>query len=203
MINLKTKTFGVGKHKARVNGKITPAYNAWNNMLVRCYDEEYQRKKPTYIGCSVCEEWHNFQNFAGWYYINHPQESSGYCLDKDLLVIGNRKYGPDLCIFIPNEINCFITDSSAMRGDLMIGVTKPSDSKNFKAYCHNPFTGSRGYIRYFKNEVEGHLAWRSRKSHFAELLSNSATNKNVKDGLNRYKQALDGFIIYKDGYNYV
>ena len=33
-------------------------------MLERFHDSKYQEKRPTYIGCSVAEEWHNFQIFA-------------------------------------------------------------------------------------------------------------------------------------------
>lgn len=199
-MNLTTKTFGNGKHKAREAGKITTAYNTWNNMLIRCYDEKYQQKKPTYIGSVACEEWHNFQNFAEWFYYNYPNDGKKYCLDKDFKVIGNSLYSPETCMFIPNNINCFVTDSSASRGGLMIGVTKPKDSSKFKAYCHNPFTGSRGYISYFENEYDAHLAWRKRKSIFALMLANEAESTEIIDGLVRYSNAIDNFEIYKDGY---
>ena len=33
--------FGVGDYKARIDGKRTPEYGVWKNMLNRCYDEKY------------------------------------------------------------------------------------------------------------------------------------------------------------------
>lgn len=53
---------GEGDYKTRENGKTTRVYQTWNNMLIRCYDEKYQEKRPTYKNCFVNEEWHNFQN---------------------------------------------------------------------------------------------------------------------------------------------
>src|SRR5690554_5417998 len=54
---------GSGKHRRYVNNKQTYAYNVWVDMLRRCYSNKHLEKCPTYKGCSVCEEWHNFQNF--------------------------------------------------------------------------------------------------------------------------------------------
>ena len=59
---------GVGEYKSRgEDGKQTKVYQAWTNMLKRCYDPYYINKYPTYINCYVCELWHCFQNFAKWY----------------------------------------------------------------------------------------------------------------------------------------
>lgn len=49
---------------ARINGIKTEEYIKWFSMFNRCFDEKYQEKQPTYIGCSVSEEFWNFQNFA-------------------------------------------------------------------------------------------------------------------------------------------
>lgn len=194
--------FGVGDFAASKNGKTSIAYNKWNNMLIRCYDDDYQSSKPTYKGCYVCDEWLNFQNFAKWFYDNYPNDGHQYCLDKDLTVIGNKVYSPDTCIFVSNQVNCFVTDSAAARGQYMIGVSMPKRGSRFKSYCHNPFTGSRGYIGYSETEKGAHMMWRERKSHFANELSKIQTDRKVRDGLLNYKNALDNFEIYKDGFNY-
>lgn len=79
--------YGVGPYTARVNNIKTEAYIKWFSMFTRCYNEDYQEYFPAYKGCSVSEEFWNFQNFAKWYdtkkYIcNYPLE-----LDKDLLYL--------------------------------------------------------------------------------------------------------------------
>ena len=39
-------------------------YDAWHDMIRRCYYTGYHKKNPTYIDCEVCDEWLNFQDFA-------------------------------------------------------------------------------------------------------------------------------------------
>lgn len=54
-------------HKRESDGKVraTKIYNVWTDILRRCYYSNSNHKQSTYYGiCVVCEEWHNFQNFA-------------------------------------------------------------------------------------------------------------------------------------------
>lgn len=93
---------GMGNYTSSLNGRDTKVYITWVHMLKRCYDEKQQQLYPSYIDCNVDVIWHNFQNFAKWYEDNYIE---GYHLDKDILVKGNRIYGPDTCCFVPREIN--------------------------------------------------------------------------------------------------
>jgi hypothetical protein len=77
-------------------------YNVWNGMLRRCYCEKQQVRNPTYADCSVCVEWHNYQNFLKWFDENYVQ---GFQLDKDTKVEGNKVYSPTTCVFISKEDN--------------------------------------------------------------------------------------------------
>ena len=44
-----------------------------------------------YLDVTVCEEWHNFQNFAKWFYENYYEISGEKMrLDKDILIKGNK-----------------------------------------------------------------------------------------------------------------
>lgn len=93
---------GHGRHRAGRNGSHTKAYSVWHDMINRCYSERQQIKQPSYIGCSVCEDWHNFQNFADWYEEN---SIDGFHLDKDIMVNGNRVYSPEFCQFVSPSDN--------------------------------------------------------------------------------------------------
>jgi hypothetical protein len=54
----------------------------------------------------VCNEWHNFQNFAEWFCKNYCDASMDkWQLDKDIIVPGNRVYSPETCCFVPNAVN--------------------------------------------------------------------------------------------------
>ena len=57
---------GYGKYKSRKNNIKTEEYIKWGSMLTRCYSEKLKERR-NYIECTVCDEWHNFQNFAEWY----------------------------------------------------------------------------------------------------------------------------------------
>lgn len=83
----------------------TKAYSTWFNMLIRCYDERYQTRQPSYIGCTVCEEWLVFSNFYHWYSENYPSDCGKWQLDKDTIVDGNKTYGPDTCRFVTPQEN--------------------------------------------------------------------------------------------------
>ena len=118
--------FGIGDYKSMdENGKNTKCYNTWVHMLMRCYDPKYHEKKPTYKSCTVDEQWHNFQNFAQWYYSNYYEfEDEKLALDKDILHKSNKMYSPETCVFLPVSINSLFTKSNNTRGKFPIGVYK-------------------------------------------------------------------------------
>ena len=118
---------GVGEHPVSVNRKLTPVYKTWNNMLERCYNPKFHARCPTYIGCSVHPDWHNFQNFAEWY--ERQYFATCWQLDKDLIVEGNKVYSANTCVFVPQQLNTLLSDCGATRGDLPQGV-----SRNGKGY---------------------------------------------------------------------
>lgn len=126
---------GEGKYKSKENGKNTRVYDTWHNMLQRCYDEKYQKKYPTYIGCEASEEFHNFQNFGDWNSKNYYEiEGEQMCLDKDILVKHNKIYSPETCVFVPQTINKLFTKRQNDRGESVIG-TSPIDGK-YRARCY-------------------------------------------------------------------
>ncbi len=127
---------GKGKHKTQENGKDTKCYATWHNMMQRCYDSKWHKRQPTYKGCTVDEEWLNFQNFANWFEYNYYEiEGRQMCLDKDILVKGNRIYSADTCIFVPHRINSLFIKSDKIRGELPVGVQYYERYKKFRAQC--------------------------------------------------------------------
>jgi hypothetical protein len=124
-------------------------------MLARCYSEKFHEKQPTYIGCTVCEEWHNFQNYAKWYDENY-YEVDGYKmnLDKDILVKGNKIYSPETCVFVPDFINLLFVNRKQYRGSLPVGVKVcTKNPKKYEAQCRNN-TGKRIYLGYYDSPEE-------------------------------------------------
>ena len=129
---------GEGKFKSRVNGKMTKEYTSWSAMMQRCYSDIYKTKEDTYSGCEVCEEWHNFQNFAKWYNENYYEvPNSKVQLDKDILAPNNKMYSPNTCIFVPEEINLVFSKNNSKNGSLNVGVDIVHNKKGdkYKARC--------------------------------------------------------------------
>ena len=118
----------------KVNGKALKFYDTWKAMLKRCYSEKYQKRFPTYRGCSVCSSWLSLSNFKEWFDVNYR---TGMALDKDILIPSNKVYSPEACRFVPQYINSLLTDAGAARGDLPMGVMydKRSSTNPYCAQC--------------------------------------------------------------------
>lgn len=127
---------GQGIYKVSEKGKLTEHYRHWNNMMQRCYNTTIQEKYQTYEKCEVCEEWHNFQNFARWYEDNsYKIEGEQMCLDKDILAKGNKVYSPETCVLVPQTINKLFIKSEKTRGKYPLGVVYHKPSKKYTPSC--------------------------------------------------------------------
>lgn len=188
-------------HKTEViNGKcknvwVCPYYQKWFNMFNRAFNPKYHEVNPSYVGVKVCEEWRYLSNFIEWV-DSQPNGDWKNCeLDKDFLSSENKIYSPETAVFLPKNINSFITDGARYRGACMIGVNfTPSESgKNpYKAYCQNPFASGNGYIGRFGSELEAHLAWKAKKHKYAcQLAENQKDHRVVSVLLKRYAPDTD------------
>lgn len=148
---------GVGNNDLTYIGN-EKVYLKWTNMLRRCYSSNYQSKKPTYIGCTVCDEWLTFSNFKKWYDLNNRV---GMQMDKDVLVRGNKIYGPQFCRFVPSQINNLLLDSGANRGKYKQGVSWDNGAQKFKAQISRD-AGPK-HIGLFDTEQEAFDAYKIKK----------------------------------------
>jgi len=136
------------------------AYLTWRGIMGRCYDDNIQKKQPTYIGCKTDDEWHFFPNFLDWYSKKYIE---GYELDKDILIKGNKIYSPKTCCFVPKEINTLLTNSKTTRNGL-IGTYKLTNGKYSTQITIDSKTKSLGRFNTeleafekYKQEKEGHI----------------------------------------------
>lgn len=174
-ISLRKPRFGIGVNDAHymttpiVNGAqlYDPAYRAWTSMMQRAYDQKFHDKHPTYVGVTVCEEWHSFSAFRAWWLNNYRE---GFSLDKDLLVVGNMEYGPDACVYVPRGLNNFTEDSGASRGEFPIGVSIHNQTGLYQFDCGNPITGKQHGLGLFNTPEAAHSAWLKCKLELAAQL---------------------------------
>lgn len=132
--------FGEGSYISRgfKCKKKTPQYQAWENMLARCYYPKTNRYSAYGgSGVTVCKEWHNYQTFAKWFDENYQE---GYHLDKDIILKGNKEYGPDTCCFVPQEINGLLVVSQT--NDLPVGVKYSRNKKKYTTHLNKKSLGT-------------------------------------------------------------
>jgi hypothetical protein len=146
-----------------------PFYKKWQHMLERCYSDKRKVRFPNSVS-QCCDDWLYFSKFKSWM---EQQDWEGKHLDKDLLITGNRLYSPQTCCFIPPEINSFITDSLAKRGEYPVGVSWVKRDKIFTAQCQNGDEGIK-FLGHYDCPDEAHRAWllykRERAKKLAETL---------------------------------
>lgn len=171
---------GVGEWKPSYiddKGNVTPTkeYDAWRSMLRRCYANLENNK--SYIGCSVCEEWHNFQNFAKWYDENYYEvDYEVMQVDKDILKKNNKIYSPDTCIIAPNIINTLFVKNSNHRGKHPIGVYTHSNGK-YIAQCSVKELGRQKFLGDFDNEYNAFIAYKKFKEQHIKNIANEFKDK--------------------------
>lgn len=156
------------KYPTSYDGKLSRAYSIWSAMVGRCYPKEYGYLMPTYLDCTIEQGWHDFQNFAEWFY-SHDYSDLGYQLDKDLLVPKNKLYSAETCCFLPRELNMAIAPRKSSAVD---------DSKR-KVYSPNKFpvtigmNGKTSYIGSFSCPYEADRV-------YAEIKERYVKNKAIE-----------------------
>ncbi len=170
-----------GKYKTRVDGKVAKARTAWYNMLSRAYCPKYHAVNPTYIGCSVADEWHDFQDFAEWFE-NHEYSNHGYQLDKDLLIPNNKVYAPDLCVFVPRQLNTLLLACGAAKGDLPQGVSFDKQGNKFRAQIY--IDGKKKNLGRFDTEQEAYNAYKAAKEANVKRMANHWQDRIASDVFN-------------------
>lgn len=153
-----------------------PSYHTWEQMLKRCYSQEFLNSHSTYKGCSVCDEWKYFSNFKRWFDKNYVD---GYQLDKDIIKKGNKVYSPDTCCFVPLEINTLLCKSDKARGEMPIGVYKREMVHGYKyvAYLNNSIK-KHFHLGTFETPEEAFLAYKKAK----EVHIKDIATKYFQDG---------------------
>lgn len=186
---MKTKyVVGIDDHVGQIiiKGKRVKSYFIWCGFLERCYSKTPKNllRNRVYKDCSVCEEWLTYSKFKLWYDVNYPNNPSvSWNLDKDILVRGNKIYGPEYCRFIPQRINKLITNNKERRGKCKIGVSYYEDDAKFSATISifDETTKRKKCIRIGKydTEQEAYLTYKKHKEEYIKTVAELYFSKNL------------------------
>lgn len=146
---------GVGNYSPKIDRK---AYEKWISMMRRCYATESNKNFKTYAKVFVCDEWHNFQNFAKWFDMNYPKDGESYDLDKDYLSQNEKIYSPRTCRFISHQENIEISHAKSFAfkspgGDVVTGF-------NLRKLCRDNNLNSGEMSRVLNRKALQHKGWR-------------------------------------------
>lgn len=148
-----------------VSGKkiVTRAKVNWKRIHTRTNNETFLARNPTYAGTSI--GFADYQEFAEWsnnQFGYHEKDKRGqyWSLDKDIIKPGNKVYAPDVCCFVPSELNVILIAHSTARGEFPIGVHKGPYGK-FVAQCS--FGGKQNYLGSFETAHAAHREWQKAK----------------------------------------
>ena len=160
------------------------SFQLWKNMLKRCYSEVSFKKSPSYEQCLTSETFNHYQQFKTWCNQQLGFGNTGWELDKDILVKGNKVYSEDTCCFVPKEINLLLVKHDKGRGNYSLGVDYHKSRKQFRARCSDKHLG------WFNTEIEAFNAYKTAKEDYIKSLANKWKDQidpKVYDALMKYE----------------
>jgi len=181
--------YGVGINDAdyvtqpRIDGKrqMCPYYKRWQSMLERCYSIKFQEERPTYIGCTVCDEWLLFSTFKSWM---KNQAWQGNQLDKDFKIKDNKIYSTETCLFIAQSLNLLLNDRGRDRGLYPVGVTFYKVTCKFLAQIS--IAGASKHLGYFDSPELASAVYVAAKNQEIVRQSNLPEHAHLKQYFNQH-----------------
>jgi hypothetical protein len=165
----------------------------WNGIVDRCRRKRFNNRNYCYANVSMCDEWSNFNNFKEWF---EKQEYyfSGYQIDKDILVKGNKIYSPSTCCFVPMFINSVFTNSRRNRGKYPIGVSYIKGK--FMSTIRETVDGKRVklYLGLYNNPIDAFEAYKKEKESYIKRVAEQYKKviaPSVYNAMYNYKVLID------------
>lgn len=150
-------------------------YTLWKSMIHRCYKNKF------YNDCVVEEYLLSFTNFYNHIHTLVGFDNVNYQMDKDFLFDGTKIYSRDTIVFVPKELNLFLTNKSKHRGQWMQGVTL----KRGRYVATISLDSKPTFIGCFDDEITAHNEYKQYKINHAKVLAE------------RYKDCIDIRVYHK------
>ena len=172
-------------------------YNKWNAMLQRCFDNKLKEKKPTYKDITCCNRWLCFANFLEDFEILKQEyswnEDEKLNLDKDILHKGNKIYGLENCVLVPQWINTLFIKCDASRGQYPVGVSYHKRDRKYQACCS--VNGEYVSLGYYNTIEQAFSAYKTAKENEIKRIANDCALKGYITKDSRLYNAMMGYQI--------
>ena len=165
-------------HNAYKHGLTGKTLKEYLGIVKRCnYDTIKENRKlrcRRYDGCYLHEDFDTVEKFAEWK-SGQPFTSSvdylgnSYQIDKDILVPGNFCYGPETCVYVPQQINGFFAFIQGS-ADINVGTSFEHKTGRYKAELRAWPNGKLAFGPYGTKE-EAHQKYCVEKEKHAKYLA--------------------------------
>lgn len=133
-------------------------------------DRVFGGRKPAYIGCSMSDNFLDYQFFAHWCHTQIGWNEDNWHMDKDLIVEGNKEYHEDRCVFVPRVINTVLNNEKKPRTNgLPLGVIYDKKWNQYRAHCW--VYGNTEYLGVYRNPEDAHKAYVKRKNEYVQEIA--------------------------------
>ena len=98
------------------------------------------------------------------------------CLDKDILVKGNKIYSPETCVFVSNDINLLFVRNYNSRGNYPIGVSFDKSKNKYSSQCSMKGKHDRK-LGTFNNPIDAFYTYKSFKEAYIKEVAEDYKDK--------------------------
>ena len=183
--------YGIGINDVMISGFSTSKIGRrWYNIIKRT-----DRRNPniygfetTYKDCTLDPRWFKLSAFKEWSEQWDDYENKE--IDKDILIPGNKIYGPETCLMVSKSVNLFFRPN--IKRNLARGVHHVS---KFKEGGKNPYSASivrwseklkkksRIHLGHYPTIEEASAAYESARKEEVQFLIETETDIRVKNAL--------------------
>tara|TARA_R100000988_G_scaffold9434_1_gene5332 strand:- start:15 stop:758 length:744 start_codon:yes stop_codon:yes gene_type:complete len=139
----------------------------------------------SYKDCTLDPRWYKLSVFKEW--IEQWDDYGNKEVDKDILITGNKIYGPDTCLMVRPIVNSWFRPNAA-KGDLPRGVSwntawRRGKSPNPYSAQITPIGGKRTGLGYYSTVEEASIVFESARKEQLKILIETETDLTVKNAL--------------------
>jgi len=186
---LRKPVYGVGINDVMIPYfTSTRTWKTWSGIIRRTDNRDpkwiNEQNKTSYIGCTLDSRWYKLSAFKEW--IEQWDDFENKEVDKDILIPGNKIYGPDTCLMVRPIVNSWFKPTVV--GDLPRGVCwnpawKRGKSPNPYRAQITPIGGKRTGLGVYGTIEEASAVFEKARKEQIKILIETETDLRVKNAL--------------------
>jgi len=188
---LRSLVHGVGENDVMIPGfTSTRTWRTWEGIIRRTDKRDLkwlaQPGKERYAECTLDLRWYKLSAFKEW--IEQWDDFGNKQVDKDLLIPGNKIYGPDTCLMVRPVVNSWFKVKKTRGGDLPRGVSlntawKKGKSPNPYRAQITPIGGKRTHLGSYATVEEASAVFEKARKEQIKVLIETETDLKVKNAM--------------------